>query len=492
MINLKKVVLQLSETHYQGLQDQFQKNRAEKYCFLMHYYRETELNDHQILEKLALNNAAYYTLKSRLSEKVQQYLFEHVKDPRIELMRNVSNIHNLLYNSPKATSIAILKKLEKKLMELDMPNELILVYHALKKLHLSSPKHYEYTQLYNKHVAYTLGLDKAEDLLSKFVKKTSEYLISREESIIEVLLLMKAQMENVFKLYESHHLAIYKNIMNISFALFIPEQEPDEDEESVEAMLKASFKILDENPKDLNYNYLRTVFDFLSFEYYHGLNLYKNASPYFENVNDQMDSFLLADHCCCVTSFLPSKVERYVKLGIADRLVEENRSLFSGFETEDLPNYVFLAMYKASSFFYAFDYQKAISTLNELQSSIGFKNILHTELEVKLFLALNYSMMNQYEQADIIIKSVSRKLAERGEEDYESAQIFVKILKLQMSSELKDIEHKISALYDQFIDQNKGKNKILRFLKFDKPFISELSRFIKRAPAVKVNRGASV
>jgi hypothetical protein len=492
MIQLKKVILQLSDEHYMGLLDQFQKNRAEKYFLLMQYAREAKLEEEEISEKLGLNKTAYYTLKSRLYEKIQQYLFEHVKDPRIELMGNVANIHNLLFNSPKETSIAILKKLEKKLLELDMPNELILIYDALKKLHLSSPKHYEYTQLYNKHVAYTLGLDKAEDLLSKFTKSIGEYLMSRDGTIIEVLLLMKAQMANVFNLYESHHLAIYRNIMNISFALFIPEHEANPEEESVEGMLKASVKIFDENPRDINYGYLRTIFDFLAFEYYHGLRLFKNAAPYFESVNEQLDTFFLADHCCMVTYFLSSKVERYLKMGIAATLVEENVLLTHEFLEEDVPNYVFLSMYKASSFFYAGNYPETVSTLKSLLRAIKFKNILHAEVEVKLFLALNYSMINQYDKAEILIKSVSRKLGEKTGENYDSTQIFIRILRMQMSADQKDVDSKIRILYDQFMLKNKGKNRILRFLKFDKPFIAELSRYTKRSPQAKLHRDASV
>jgi hypothetical protein len=482
MIKLKTVVQQLTHENYEGIGEQFRKNRAEKFHMLLKNLRETELSEEEISGNLNLNKTAYYTLKSRLYEKIQEYLYENVKDPRIELLNNVTNIHNLVYSTPKDTAIAILRKLEKELTEYDMPNELTSVYNALKKLHLYSPKYYEYAQLYNKHVAYTIALDKAEDLLSRYTKSIGEYMVSRDPSLIELLALMKMEMANVFRLYESHHLAVYRNIMNISFALFIPGEIKTE-EESVEEMLTASWKIFDENVRDADYQYLRTVMDFLAFEYYHGLKLTKNETPYFERVNEKLDQFLLADHCCFNARFLLSKLERYCQMGMCKTLEEENKLLTNEVSEKNVPSYIYYKLYIASSSYYSGQYADAIQTLNEMLNAVSLKNMLHTEMEAKLFLALNYSMVNKYEQAEILIKSVSRKLNERGADEYENVQSFIRILKLQMSSEIKDMETKMKKLCEKFVQANDGKNRILGFLKMDEAFVSELSRSIKRVKA---------
>ncbi len=480
MIKLKTVVQQLTEENYQGIVLRFQKNRAEKFLSLFKHFRESDLSEEKLSEKLGLNKTAYYTLKSRLYEKIQEFLYTNIEDPRIELLSNVANIHNLIYNTPKDTAIAVLKKLEKELIEYDMPNELTSVYNALKKLHLSSPKYYEYAQLYNKHVAYTIALDKAEDLLSRFTKSVGEFLISRDRSMIELLQLMKAEMANVFRLYESHHLAIYRNILNISYALFIPRAQENPEEDSVEEMLAASWKIFDDNVRDANYRFLRTIFDFLAFEYYHRLRLFKNETPFFDKVNGKLDSFLLADHCCVTTLFLLSKVERYVQLNQVNKLQEEASALTHEVSKEDVPNFVYFNLYKACAAYYAKNYAEAVKTLSEVINSISLKNMLHTEVELKLFLALNHSMMNKYEQAEILIKSLSRKLNEREENDYENAHAFIRMLKIQMTSEVKEVEDKIRKLRDKFTIANEGPQRIMSFLKLDDSFVSELSRSIKK------------
>ena len=138
-----------------------------------------------------------------------------------------------------------------------------------------------------------LALDKAEDLLSNFNKLYGEYSLSRDRNSPEVLCHIKKEIASLVKLYDSHHLKIYKNIIDISFALFVPFPEAIADDKPVEDILKASQTILGAYPKDTNYNYLTVVFDFLSFEYYHKLKLYKNEEPYFEKVNEVLPSFLL-------------------------------------------------------------------------------------------------------------------------------------------------------------------------------------------------------
>jgi tetratricopeptide (TPR) repeat protein len=492
MINLKTVIQQLSEDHYEGLVEQFQKSRAGKYQSLLTALREANTPEEEISSGLALSRTAYYTLKSRLYEKIQEYLFQNMKDPRVETLRNVANIQHLVYNTPKHVGVAMLKKLEKELIDLDMPNELILVYQAFKKLHLGSPKYYEYTQLYNRHVAYTLGLDKAEDLLAKFIRSAGEYLLSKDQGTLELLSLMRTQMENVFNLYESHHLTVYKNAMNITMAVFIPGKDTAEQKECVEKMLKETGQIFDESPGDLNYQYLRTVFDFLAFEYFQRLGQYELARPYFENVNSLLNTFLYADHCCLVTQFLLSKAEKYSLAGAGSELIAENQNLSHSFSADDVPNYVNCAMFKACSYFYDADYAAAIKCLNELQSAISFKNFLHAEVELKLLLALCYSMVNEHEPAEVLVKSVVRKINEKGGAEYGNVQLFVRILRLQMNSESEDVEEKITKLYNKYLLENTGETQILRYLKMDKAFIFELSRYIKRISQVKEHRDASV
>jgi hypothetical protein len=481
MIKLKTVVQQLTPEDYQTIEEQFQKNRADKFRALLSHLRQPELSEKEIYSKLTLNKAAYYTLKSRLYEKIQEYLFVNVKDPRIELIRNVSNIPNLLFNTPKDTAIALLKKLEKKLIEYDMPNELTQVYSALKKLHLSSPKYFEYAQLYNKHVAYTIGLDKAEDLLSRFAKSLGEYKASRNVSETEVLDLMRMEMSNLYQLYESHHLAIYRNIMDISFSIYIPFKRKAGDSLLIEKMLDDCRKIFEENPRDATYKYLTTVVDFLTFEYYHKSGQMKLSTPYFEKVNTDLNIFILADHCCFTANFLTSKLERYALLGIGEELEEEDICLENAIRKEDAPSYLCYGIYKAGTSFYAKKYGDAISSLQAVLNELSFKNMIHAELEAKLFLALNYCLIGRRSESEVVLKNILRKLRERKEDDYKNVTAFVKLLSVKSTSDIASLELQLQKLAERFVQQNdKDPQRMLKFIVLDKAMISLLAKAFKK------------
>lgn len=481
MIKLKNIVMQMKEEDFVSLSQQLQDNKAGKFHTLLIHYRENILKEKEIAKILSVNSNTYYTLKSRLYNKIQETLTTE-GGSKFDLLQNVTNIPNLLFNSPRDISLAILGKLEKDLVAYDMPYELTNVYNALKKLHIHSPKYYEYTQLYNKHIAYMLALDKAEDLLANYNKTYGNFTISQDKSLLEVLWLIKKEMSNLWHLYESHHLAVYKNIIDISFALFVPLPEAITEDKPVEDILKETVEILDSYPKDTTYQHLHILFDFLSFEYYHKLKLYKKAAQYFEKVNDFLPSFMLYNFCCYNSAFLLSKMERYVYLKIENTLYEENKDLIAKYQPDkaDVPNYINYVKYMAAGAFHAQKYNESVSLLNGLLNDISLKNITHAEIEIKLLMALSYSMINRYEMAQSVLRSVSRKIREINKDmDYENATIFIKMLTLQMDTTSKGSEEKLLQLKNKFELLNQGNCRMLGFLNLSNEFIHLFSKAVK-------------
>jgi len=235
-------------------------------------------------------------------------------------------------------------------------------------------------------------------------------------------------------------------------------------------------------PKDTNYQHLNLAYNFLAFEYYHQLKLYKKEAKYFDVVNENLQSFLLFNHCAYTSRFLVSKMERYIMNDMEKSLYEENAALQDNYEPEkhDIPNYINYMKYLSVSAFYAKKYQEAVGLLSRLVNDVSFKNHPHAEIEIKLLLALFYSMINKYDPANSLMRSVARKVRESEDEiGYENAGIFNKILSLQMSSSAKDVEQKIKQQFQRFEMLNNGSNRMLEFLKFDDAFIKHLSQGVK-------------
>ena len=447
----------------------------------MHHYRENNIPDDEVMAELDISSNAFYVLKSRLFEKIQEHLLENQVGPRTDILRKLVTIPNLLFDTQRDIADAVLTKLEKDLLNNDMPYELTAVYSALKKLHLNSAKYYDYTQLYNKHVAYTLALDKSEDLLCNFVINLGQYYTSRDEKILEVIPLIKKEVANVSRLYDSHHLQVHKNILDASVAIFLPLPDEVIHDDPIEDLLEETEKIIAQYPKDNYYHHVLDMVNFLYFEFYHKLGLFKKADQYFALVNVRLPSFLYYNHSTFSSLFLISKLERSVKLGIEKDLDNENEQMFKSYQPDpqDIPNYLNYVKYMAASAYYAGNTNGATRILFNLLNDISLKGYAHTEIEIKLFLILTYSLCNKYDLAWNLLRNTLRKIRELNKDlRYENALLFGNMLKLQTSSK-SNLEKKIISMGKRFELFNKGPSRMLQFIKLDEAFYTTLARPVK-------------
>jgi hypothetical protein len=120
------------------------------------------MSDAKVMEELDVNTNAYYTLRSRLNQKIEEYLLAQMESPRTDLLKKVANINDVVFTKKRAIASATLKKLEKELLDYDLANELTIVYKTLKKLHLNTPDNFTYSQQYNRHVAYMLAMESSK------------------------------------------------------------------------------------------------------------------------------------------------------------------------------------------------------------------------------------------------------------------------------------------------------------------------------------------
>ena len=296
-------------------------------------------------------------------------------------------------------------------------------------------------------------------------------------------------MTNVSRLYSGHHLSLYKDITDASIAIFLPLEALVAADDPVEDILDRMENTLSAYPKDITYQYLRNVVNFLAFEYYHKLNIPKKESGYFDLVNSNLPAFMLYNHSCFCSKFLISKIERYVQLGTADMLYEENKELFKEYQpdADDIPNYINYMKYLAASAFYAGKYNESANLLTKLLNNISLNSSAHSEIEVKLFLTLSYSFCNKYDMAWNTLRNTQRKIRELSkeltgkppEDTYENAEIFASMLKKALGSGGSGLPEWLMNLKSRFDLYNRGRFRMLEFLKMDEGFIRQLARKVK-------------
>ncbi|MEP2671290.1 MAG: hypothetical protein ABJH04_19970 [Cyclobacteriaceae bacterium] len=476
MAKLKNIVKQLSEKDFKAIHDSLIESNAEKSAYLLKALRERQLSDSKIMVELEVNANAYYTLRSRLNQKIEEHLLEQMESPRTDILRKVANLNEVLFTKKRTISIATLKKLEKELIDYDLANELTIVYKSLKKIHINSPDHFTYSQLYNRHVAYMLAVDKAEDLLAEYFKKYGSYMLSADENEKMGLILLMKEMQNVAHLYESHRLYVYQSCMLIHHRLFV---EPDDtmEGESIEDIFAHVQKIFDNYNLDPLYFHLNLVFEFLKLEYYNHYKVYRQAEKYFEEVNDAIANLLVNyPHYTFSAQVLISKLDRSLRLGTEKELYEENESLFMDIEPDplDIPRHTVYVMYRALSSYYVGRYEEAAKIINGLLNEVSLKKYPFAQMEVKTILALQYCMLNDFELFNQLANSIQRQIRLFGKHACENILLFIKILKIAVSESKKDKQKKIASLVPKLQATQVAYYAPTMMIRMDEKFIENL------------------
>ena len=481
MAKLKNIIKQLSAEDYQTIHDSLIENNAEKSAYLLHAMRERQLPDRKIMEELKVNNNAYYTLRSRLNQKIEEHLLQQMESPRTDILKNVANIDEILFTKKRTIAIATLKKLGKEFLDYDLSNELTVVYKSLKKLHINSADHFHYSQLYNKHVTYMLAVDKAEDMLSQYFKKYGAYSLNGEETDKLGLTLMVKEMSNVSTLYQSHRLYVYQSCVNIFHRLFveIEEEHVDDGQEPIEDILEKVQGIFDSYQLDSIYYHLNLVFEFLKLEYYNHYKLYRKAEKFYEEVNDVVDKLLTNYSLYTYPSqFLISKVMRHIRLNTAHEMYEENEAIFQNFESNpsDIPQYINYVLYRSISCYYVEKYNEAAKWLNNLLNEISLKKYPVAQLEIKVILAMQYCLIDDYDLFNQLINSIQRQTRLIGKEKCEHLLIFTKMLKISLSDLKKNKAAKINELAKKFNQVHIPLTAHTKLIKIDDVLIEKLSK----------------
>lgn len=456
MAKLKNIIRQLSNEDFESIHQSLVESTAGKSAMLLQTIRETETADSEIMNRLEVNTNAFYTLRSRLNLKIEEYLLQQMETPRADVIKKVANINELVFTKKRTLAIATLKKLEKELLDYDLSNELTVVYKSLKKLHVNFPEFFTYSQLYNRHIAYMLAVDKAEDLLTEYFKNYGVYTLSGNETDKLGLTLVNKEMGAVSALYKSHRLYVYQSCMSIFHRLFVETEDDGYDQtlEPIEDILTRVEGIFKSYSLDSIYYHLQLVFEFLKLEYYSHFRVFSKAEMFMEDVNENCSA--LISHYSLYTfpaQFFNTKILRSVRMKTQDRLNEENEVIFQDFELEesDVPKFLNYGIYRSLSCFYAGKYDEASRWAYRLINDVSMKNFPYAQLEVKSVLALQYCLTNEYELFKQLLGSVQRQIRLLGKGNCEHIQAFSKILSISISDSKTMKESKIRDLIKIFM-----------------------------------------
>ncbi len=470
---LIKIIKQLPVDKFDLLKSDLLASKSEKLFFLLTQYRIDEFSDDEIMKEMKMNATSFYTLRSRLLDKIQSFLFFDHDFEVADLLKNVHGIHYIIYSYPKETASALLQHLESELKRLDMQEYLIGVYNGLKKLHLNSEKYYFYEQCYNKTVAFTLSQDKAEDLLSLFSKSLSNYLLSRVITLKEIMLLYLKEIHNLTFLYESARLNLYHRIAFLNYTIFV---DPDFSEyypdKTTEQLLQECKDLISKFQKKDFHLHLDLCLDFLEFQHYQRLRLNKNNSEVYSKLYGNLDIMFNLGPITCSEKFFTSMLERSlaektsvesIKTTLLKIGVDEGRE-----EALQINYYLTLAgiYYELENF---------VECNQSLQKLINFtfiKNYPFAETEIKLFYTLILLLTEKYDLAENMLRSLTRKV--NADDMTEIMNQFLSLLKLILSAPSPSKQKKIFDSFRIYKLMSQAENNFMTFIQLKEKHILQL------------------
>ncbi len=465
MIKLKEIISQLDSTAYHDLEQQLSKTKADNFLFLSQSYRKGNVNDDTIIGHLNLNPNSFYVLKSRLYSKIKKHISEDIDVSKEDVLNSLRQLHDVCYNQPREIAIAFLENLEANLLQFDMHSELLVVYSALKKVYLQSEHYFHYSQLYNKHVAFWLSLEKSEAILGNFNQILAEYEFSRSQLVLSKLLFLKLEILNHLNLNPSRQIEIIKNLIDIELFIFCGHSA--ETAFDIEKTLHDTAQKISELPDSCTQKKWQIAADYLYFEYYksNGPSGRIKAQYYFQKLNSQTGNLLLYNSICLTPKFLLSKLQFLNEVGRpGDILKEDPETILS--DPHDMYSKVMLAFYRSMLCYYGGKIKEAIIILNELLNTLSFKDLFHINTEIKLTLCFFYIQLKDVDVAENLMKSLYRKIkAEKELNGYENVLDILKLFTLEINHDTKDKNLvKKKDTFTLFVARNTGKHSVLNHL----------------------------
>lgn len=464
MIKLKNIISNLDSGVYQTIEEALIKNKADNFLFLFQSYRDNKLADQEIIKSLGINSNSFYVLKSRLHDKIQEYLSGDIHATKEEVIKQLHQIPDMCLNSSREVTIAFLQKLEHDLLVYDMHNELMVVYSALKKIHLYSEKYFHYSQLYNKHIAFSLSLEKSIEILGNFNRVLGQYNFSRSPKLLETLLFLRKGIAEHSALNPSRQIELMQNIVEIQLRVFT--NAASDSKSSTEELLHQTQKIISELPDSSPVKNWGTAIDYLNFEYYSRIGQMNQAQLYYSKVNANLHSLLLATHICVSSIFLTSKICFLQESSKIDELKEDYGRSFLN-DPSDVHSIVLIGIYNAMQSYYAGKYKEAATRLNEILNINSFKDYFHINTEIKLSLVYIYILLQEYDLADNILKNVYRKIKTEKLEAYNCLLDLIKVFGEDIKKQNNRTTSKQKDHFTLFMARNTGETKILKHLMFE-------------------------
>lgn len=464
-----ELVQGLNEAEIQDLMNEVGPANS-KFQKLLQLSLDSQVKESKIPSLLGINQGSYYTLKSRLIKKITTHLSTQLKNPEAIIKEEAARITSLVFKNNKEASLRMLKDLEKKLLNYDLSNELALVYKNLSRLNRYNPEYNLYESLYNRHVAFSLAVQRAEDHFLDFIFNYGQFKLSGEIKYLKLMDAGVSDLESTLNLYDSdriyilyHQVNIYRNCIKLPIDLL------RKHEMEVEEVSDKIRKIILGHPLDNFYQAYKFIPDFILFEYYSNIDNEVRAEYYLNRILPILkESSKLTWWPFHISRFIAGVIRLYQINSKTDFLSRVLYQLENDYRLNPEETYHFLVFerFKAMVSFYTKDYHQAASTISKLRNILNLKDFSKADLEMKFLQVLFFALAGDFDFAQSLLLAVRRQVTALNH-IYPSAKSLIKFLQTLIKDAEENDFNRSAAYWNEFyLENNRLDDKLLPYLVF--------------------------
>ncbi|HYG53260.1 MAG TPA: hypothetical protein VD905_20310, partial [Flavobacteriales bacterium] len=296
-----------------------------------------------------------------------------------------------------------------------------------------------------------------DEICCDFAKLLSDFMLSKNPTLIESLNFLKKKIDNIYELNPSKQILFTKNIIHIQFLLFCDEH-PEED---IAVLLASCETILNENNNEPQKNSWRTFVDFLHFEYYLSTKKIKQAELYYNKLIPSFQALMLHNYMGCVNSFFESAFYFCRANNFSDKLqIDVSAVLLDQADINSAINYNY---YTALIAFHAGDTKKGRTILLKTVNDYSMVNFLRAEIEIKLTLCYFLLLEKEFDMADDYLRKIIRKVKSLPSNQFSHIEYIGKFFDLSINKEPNTkTDLKKKEMFTLFMASNNGHKQVLR------------------------------
>lgn len=408
MLKIRKIVTELSEANYKGLCEKFKKNSGNKFLRLLELYRRSDYTDEDIRRHLKMEAPAFYTLRSRLMDRIQDHLLASPSYQDVDQFAFYCFSNEALFNSGKEYGTAMLEKLLINYEKSGCMIGALSVLSVLKQLNANNQRSLLFARKYSECYEKLMLQERTNELSTRFSQTLTKYLLSADDKFLRDLDICYRELDQLVQRLNFASAEILRELIRLQMILFVPQYRAVLSQE-FEIIIKRCRALFSEMPEVHPYRNYEMVLPFFQFEFYSQNENIDFQFSLINEVGENLERFLKLNYITCPLFFIGS-VNAFLRYhGLEPLRLDSHEEIVSMLDESDMATGYYANYYQGTTYYFERNYKEASRILNTAVSELSTIEFPMCDIEVRLALVLCSVKQKDYKLAIELLEKLRRK-----------------------------------------------------------------------------------